>query len=445
MADEYIVRKGLHTIGGNCIINYNQESSTFNVRGLFDENLIKATSNDVVSIGSNTNSSIKLIVNSTVNQYALAVYNSSGDNSTVYGIHSESDSTSATTNIGINATASGSIFTEGVRVTTSDVGSISSATSSIGINTTTLTYGNSCNAYGSYITTSTNGAGSDGYGIYVSAVSPSNVNGGSSYGIYSIASGKISYGAYIDSTASSGYVSYGISVNASGGTNNYAIYAINGTVALNVSSGRTGIGLTSPTANLHIKAGTATASTAPLKLNSGTVLTTPEDGAIEYTNPLLYFTNTDAKRLTVSTDIYSYQSSDITKTNDTVLSSAAGLSIALAASRRYEFEILVIMSATTNFGIKGQNSYTGTLTELTVYSNLFSGTSIVAGTRTTGGTTFASPEFSSTTTTSAMFIMKGMIYTNTAGTLSFQFAQSSSGSPGSVLHKGSYIKCRPIG
>ena len=59
MADEYIVRKGLHTIGGNCIINYNQESSTFNVRGLFDENLIKATSNDVVSIGSNTNSSIK--------------------------------------------------------------------------------------------------------------------------------------------------------------------------------------------------------------------------------------------------------------------------------------------------------------------------------------------------------------------------------------------------
>ncbi len=37
-----------------------------------------------------------------------------------------------------------------------------------------------------------------------------------------------------------------------------------------------------PTAVLHLKAGTATASTAPLKLTSGTVLTSPEVGAIEF-------------------------------------------------------------------------------------------------------------------------------------------------------------------
>jgi hypothetical protein len=49
-------------------------------------------------------------------------------------------------------------------------------------------------------------------------------------------------------------------------------------------------GITTPTALLHIKAGTATAGTAPIKLTSGTALTTPEDGAMEYDTSHLYFT-----------------------------------------------------------------------------------------------------------------------------------------------------------
>ena len=54
-------------------------------------------------------------------------------------------------------------------------------------------------------------------------------------------------------------------------------------------TGRLGIGIV-PTAVLHLKAGTATANTAPLKLTTGTALTTPEDGAIEYHSSHLYFT-----------------------------------------------------------------------------------------------------------------------------------------------------------
>lgn len=46
--------------------------------------------------------------------------------------------------------------------------------------------------------------------------------------------------------------------------------------------GSVGIGTTAPTANLHIKAGTATANTAPLKLTSGVLNTTPESGTIEF-------------------------------------------------------------------------------------------------------------------------------------------------------------------
>jgi hypothetical protein len=53
----------------------------------------------------------------------------------------------------------------------------------------------------------------------------------------------------------------------------------------------TGVGgVTSPTSKLHLPAGTATGNTAPLKFTSGTALTTPEDGAMEYHGSHLYFT-----------------------------------------------------------------------------------------------------------------------------------------------------------
>jgi hypothetical protein len=57
-----------------------------------------------------------------------------------------------------------------------------------------------------------------------------------------------------------------------------------------LANGNVGIGQTSPTAVLHIKAGTATAGTAPLKLTSGTNLTTPENGTFEFDGTNLYFT-----------------------------------------------------------------------------------------------------------------------------------------------------------
>lgn len=50
-----------------------------------------------------------------------------------------------------------------------------------------------------------------------------------------------------------------------------------------------GVGVT-PTARLTLAAGTAAVNTAPLKLTTGTALTTPEDGALEYHASHLYFT-----------------------------------------------------------------------------------------------------------------------------------------------------------
>lgn len=56
-----------------------------------------------------------------------------------------------------------------------------------------------------------------------------------------------------------------------------------------------------PTALIHTAAGTATANTAPIKLTSGTNLTTPETGAMEYNGTDLLFTPVGTNRLTVFT------------------------------------------------------------------------------------------------------------------------------------------------
>ncbi len=50
------------------------------------------------------------------------------------------------------------------------------------------------------------------------------------------------------------------------------------------TSGPVGIGFDAPSAHLHIVAGSAAASTAPLKLTPGTLLTVPELGAVEFTD-----------------------------------------------------------------------------------------------------------------------------------------------------------------
>jgi len=63
-----------------------------------------------------------------------------------------------------------------------------------------------------------------------------------------------------------------------------------------LSSGNVGIGVINPTARLHLAAGTTAAGTAPLKFTSGTDLTTPEAGVIEYDGTRFYMTGTAARR-----------------------------------------------------------------------------------------------------------------------------------------------------
>jgi hypothetical protein len=68
--------------------------------------------------------------------------------------------------------------------------------------------------------------------------------------------------------------------------------AASGNTGLAVSSGNVGVGMAaaSATALVHLKAGSAAAGTAPLKFTSGPLLTTVEEGAIEYQGHTFYAT-----------------------------------------------------------------------------------------------------------------------------------------------------------
>ena len=77
-----------------------------------------------------------------------------------------------------------------------------------------------------------------------------------------------------------------------------------GTSAYDEVNNRLGVGQTTPTAALHLKAGTASSSTAPLKFTSGTALTTPEAGAVEYTGGKFLVTRSDAVRQNVATETF---------------------------------------------------------------------------------------------------------------------------------------------
>ena len=75
----------------------------------------------------------------------------------------------------------------------------------------------------------------------------------------------------------------------------------NGTDRITINaSGNVGIGTTSPTAYLHLKAGTTSANTAPLKFTTGANLATPESGAMEWDGSRLYITNTTPTRNTIA-------------------------------------------------------------------------------------------------------------------------------------------------
>lgn len=121
------------------------------------------------------------------------------------------------------------------------------------------------------------------------------------------------------------------------------------TASFVVESGSSGFGATSPTAKVHLGAGTATAGTAPLKFTSGTNLTTEEAGAVEYDGAALYATmDTTHGRGTVPVEQYFRLTADGATISAAAAPFFAGTSnISLASGAAYEIEFYCYFLKTT--------------------------------------------------------------------------------------------------
>jgi len=121
-----------------------------------------------------------------------------------------------------------------------------------------------------------------------------------------------------------------------------------------LSNGNVGYGVTVPTAVNHIKAGTATAGSAPQKFEPGTFLTVPETGAMECTTSGLFYTTLGDRRSLVQGSQPVITSTTVSDTTDETLL----YTTSLAAN-----ELIVGETVTTEvFGIMSTHSASDELT-----------------------------------------------------------------------------------
>lgn len=201
------------------------------------------------------------------------------------------------------------------------------------------------------------------------------------------------------------------------------------------SAGNVGIGLAGSTATafLHLAAGGTAASTSPLKLTSGSVLTTPEAGATEYDGSALYFTSTTA---TGRGQVIAQQVFRLTSNGSAVGPAIADYfgatsSINLAANSVYEVEYCLYFTKTT------AGTATFTLTASSAPTAMFGyyigspATGVGSGAPQTGysasqaATTAALPATASlTTAVNHEYNIRTRIITNAATTFKVQITSS---------------------
>ena len=461
MANEFIVRKGLISIGGDVIINRDNGNYNFTIESPGDSNLFVANyTNNNITIGNTASANYKLGAWSASSTYTIYSYNSnSSDGTAIYGTATGSGNNNYAVraealnadlnNFGGYFTTFGSQYNYAVKGEASDASAQNfgghftagntfiskGARSSYGIYASSSENTTNGVAFGGYFTTSYTGVSGSSYGISVVDTSSSTGNA-KYYGISVLMQGDFGIGTTN---------SYGIYVNnvTSFGDNTYAIYTVEGDNYLNQTSGRTGIGI-APSSVLTLKAGTSSAGYAPLKLTTGDVLSTVEVGAIEYSSPILYFTNGDSARLRIPTMRFVYLDDVQSRTLTTTYSTLSGLSVSLTAGRRYEIEAFISIVSVSGPGAKLKFSYTGTMTAINIFSYTLSDANTIIESRTTTGTTFAGDEVTSGSIANAGFFCKGHIWAATSDTLTLQAAQNTSSPSTAYFDRGGFIKVTPI-
>jgi len=228
----------------------------------------------------------------------------------------------------------------------------------------------------------------------------------------------------------------------SAASNRYALYLIG--TAKSFFGGAIGLGQGAPTSLLHIKAGTASASSAPLKLTSGTNNTIAEAGAFEFDGTSLFFTNTgNIRQQLPQVQNTRVSGSNFTKTSSTTLSAITGLTATVAAGKTYFFRAELYTLAASSGGVQASISGVGTTATSIRYDGIIFSSGI-SPTVTTFSALGGSPGVSSSAGTDPHITITGTITVNVGGTLTVHFAQSVSNATPCEVRIGSTFEVTQI-
>jgi hypothetical protein len=300
------------------------------------------------------------------------------------------------------------------------------------------------------------------------AFTANNSLNGVTYGIaaFGASTGNASYG--INARAAGTGTNYGVYAQADSGTSNYAIYSPSGAVLINdlndslsdfrvrglvqddllftdASADSVGIRQATPTAHLHIGAGAATAGDAPLKLTTGPLLTTAEQGAFEFVAPDLYFTTaTSNGRHRIDLVKSNWITINQSRLNTITPTTLTGMTVDLAANGVYQLDVYLNIIGVSGVGARIAMIYSGTINNIGTVSTLVNGTTNLAY-NSTNAAAWDATEFVATGATDAVFRLTGTFEVGQAGTLSVQAAQGAISNVNTIFFtRGGYIKASQL-
>lgn len=201
-------------------------------------------------------------------------------------------------------------------------------------------------------------------------------------------------------------------------------------------------------------AGSASANSTP-KLQSGTLMTTPEVGAIEYDGTAPYFTPASSSRSVVLTEQFVALTSTYTLSNTTnaqkLFNVPSNGALTVQASTTYFFECFFTLSSMS--GTSGNTSFqllgggTATLTSVAYGVTGLDASTLTTGAALGGAFSAASTSTGNITTaatgTSLMATVRGIFRVNAGGTIIPSVALTNAAA--AVVGVNSYFRCWPIG